>query len=108
MSMRPIERDEFFRLKFLSAPSFSPEGKSACLVVSEIDRKKDEYRSCLWLRRDGKWKKLTSFGRSRMSDISFVSLILCVIYGSTVFAAVARFPMPPLFALLMMAMITFL
>ena len=65
MSMRPIERDEFFRLKFLSAPSFSPEGKSACLVVSEIDRKKDEYRSCLWLRRDGKWKKLTSFGRER-------------------------------------------
>ena len=45
---------------------------------------------------------------AKVRDISFVSLILCVIYGSTVFAAVARFPMPPLFALLMMAMITFL
>ncbi|MBR5343798.1 MAG: S9 family peptidase [Oscillospiraceae bacterium] len=63
--MRPIAKDEFFHLKFLSQPRFSPEGKSACLVVTEIDRKKDEYRSCLWLRRDGKLKKLTSFGKER-------------------------------------------
>ena len=63
--MKAIAVDEFCHLKFLSRVRFSPEGKSACLVVTEIDRKKDEYRSCLWLRRDGKLRRLTSFGRER-------------------------------------------
>ena len=63
--MKPIAIDEFMNLKFLSEVTFSPEGRSACLVVTEIDRKKDEYRSCLWLRRDGKLRKLTSFGKER-------------------------------------------
>ncbi|MCR5663596.1 MAG: hypothetical protein K6G17_01810, partial [Oscillospiraceae bacterium] len=63
--MKPIAIDEFCRLKFLSRVTFSPEGTSACLVVTEIDRTKDEYRSCLWLRRNGRLKKLTSFGRER-------------------------------------------
>ena len=61
--MRPIAIDEFFHFKFLSRVTFSPAGRSACLTVTEIDRKKDEYRSCLWLRRGGRLKKLTSFGR---------------------------------------------
>ena len=43
--------------------TFSPEGRSACLTVSRIDRKKDEYRSYHYLRRNGKLRKLTSFGR---------------------------------------------
>ena len=63
--MKPIAIDEFCKLKFLSRVTFSPKGTSACLVVTEIDRKKDEYRSCLWLRRNGKLKKLTSFGKER-------------------------------------------
>ncbi len=61
--MKAIAVDEFTRLKFLSQLSFSPEGTSACFVVSEIDRKKDAYRSCLYLRRGGRISKLTSFGR---------------------------------------------
>ena len=63
--MKPIAADEFCRLKFLSDVTFSPEGKTACLVVSEADRKKNGYRSYLYLRRDGKLKKLTSFGAER-------------------------------------------
>ena len=63
--MKPIVMDEFCKLKFLSRVSFSPAGTSACLVVTEIDREKDEYRSCLWLRRNGRLKKLTSFGKER-------------------------------------------
>ena len=63
--MKPIAIDEFMNLKFLSNLTFSPEGRSACLCVTEIDRKKDEYRSCLWLCRNGKLSKLTSFGRER-------------------------------------------
>ena len=61
--MKAVSIDAFCRLKFLSRVSFSPEGRSACLVVTEIDKAKDEYRSCLWLRRDGKLRKLTSFGK---------------------------------------------
>ena len=61
--MKPIAVDEFCRLKFLSGVTFSPEGRTACLVVSEADRKKNGYRSYLYLRRDGKLKKLTSFGK---------------------------------------------
>ena len=61
--MKPIAIDGFCKLKFLSRVTFSPKGTSACLVVTEIDREKDEYRSCLWLRRGGKLKKLTSFGK---------------------------------------------
>ncbi len=61
--MKPVAIDAFTGFRFLSRPGFSPEGKSACLVVTEIDRKKDEYRSCLWLLRDGKLRRLTSFGK---------------------------------------------
>ncbi|MBQ2062739.1 MAG: S9 family peptidase [Oscillospiraceae bacterium] len=60
--MRPIAVDEFCKLKFLSDVTFSPEGKSACFVVTEADRKKNDYRSCIYLRRDGKTRRLTSFG----------------------------------------------
>lgn len=61
--MKAISIDAFCQLKFLSQISFSPEGRSACLVVTEIDKAGDEYRSCLWLLRDGKLRKLTSFGK---------------------------------------------
>ncbi len=61
--MRPIAVDDFCKLKFLSNVTFSPEGKSACFVVTEADRKKNNYRSCIYLRRDGKIRKLTSFGK---------------------------------------------
>ena len=63
--MKPVGTDTLYQMKFLSQITFSPEGKSACFAVTEMDRKKDDYRSCLWLRRDGKLKKLTSFGAER-------------------------------------------
>lgn len=61
--MKPIAVDEFCHLKFLSNVTFSPAGRTACLVVSEADRKKNGYRSYLYLRRNGRLKKLTSFGK---------------------------------------------
>ena len=63
--MKPVAADTLFQMRFLSQITFSPEGKSACFVVTEIDKKKDAYRSCLWLRRDGKLTKLTGFGEER-------------------------------------------
>ncbi len=61
--MRPIAVDDFCKLKFLSNVTFSPEGKTACFTVTEADRKKNGYRSCIYLRRDGKNRRLTSFGK---------------------------------------------
>ena len=63
--MKPIAVDEFFNFKFLSNITFSPEGGSACLTVTEIHKKKDEYRSYLTLYRDKKFIRLTSFGKER-------------------------------------------
>ena len=62
-AMKPITVDKFCDLKFLSRVTFSPGGKTACLTVTTVDRKKDAYRSCLWLLRDGRLRKLTNFGR---------------------------------------------
>ena len=61
--MKPIAVDEFCHFTFLSNVTFSPEGKSACFTVTRIDRQKDEYRSCLYLRRNGRIRRLTTFGR---------------------------------------------
>ena len=63
--MKPIAIDDFCNLRFLSNITFSPEGKTACLVVTDIDRRADEYRSCLYLRRDGRLRRLTTFGKER-------------------------------------------
>ena len=65
MQKKPIGIDEFCRLKFLSHPEFSPAGESACLVVSEADKKANDYKSYIWTYREGRLKKLTSFGAER-------------------------------------------
>ncbi|MBE5995967.1 MAG: S9 family peptidase, partial [Lachnospiraceae bacterium] len=63
--MKPIAIDDFCRFKFLSNVTFSPEGKSACFVVTTADQKKNDYRSCIYVRKDGKIKKLTNGGKER-------------------------------------------
>ena len=64
-AMRPIAKDEFTRFRFLSQPKFSPGGKSAAFVLTEIDAKKDSYRSFLYRLKDGKTARLTSGGEER-------------------------------------------
>ncbi len=63
--MKPIALDEFYRFRFLSHPCFSPSGKSAAFVLTEIDRKKDAYRSFLYTMKDGQISRLTSAGEER-------------------------------------------
>ena len=63
--MKPVAIDDMLRMKYLSGISFSPKGTSACFVVTEADVKKNEYRSCLYVRRGGKIRRLTSFGQER-------------------------------------------
>ncbi|MBR3212582.1 MAG: S9 family peptidase [Firmicutes bacterium] len=64
-NMRPVAIDDFCRFKFLSGLEFSPSGDSVSFVVSEADKKKNGYTSCIWTMRGGKPKKLTSFGKER-------------------------------------------
>ncbi len=63
--MKPIAIDDFCRFKFLSHVNFSPEGKSACFVVTTADQKKNEYHSCIYVLKDGKIRKLTNGGKER-------------------------------------------
>lgn len=63
--MKAIAIDEFFNFRFLSGISYSPAGSSACLVLTEIDQKKDEYLSYLTLYRNKRFERLTTVGRER-------------------------------------------
>ena len=65
--MKPIAVDEFCNFKFLSNIEFSPDGKTACFAVSSADKKKNAYRSDLWVcdGNGGKLRKLTSGGKER-------------------------------------------
>ncbi|MBR1759280.1 MAG: S9 family peptidase [Lachnospiraceae bacterium] len=63
--MRSIEIDDFCKMKFLSNVTFSPEGGSACYVVTQIDKKKDAYVSHLYVRRGGEEFQLTTFGEEK-------------------------------------------
>lgn len=60
--MNPIALDEFCNLKFLSDITYSPDGKKACLVVSDASKEENSYYSNLYLLRDGNISQLTSGG----------------------------------------------
>ena len=58
--MNPVLLEDFCNFKYLSNIAFSPEGKSACFVITESDLEKNDYKSNIYLREDGSVKKLTS------------------------------------------------
>ncbi|MBR3004228.1 MAG: hypothetical protein IKH67_04075, partial [Lachnospiraceae bacterium] len=58
--MNPVLLEDFCNFKYLSNIAFSPEGKSACFVVTESDLEKNDYKSNIYLRADGSIRKLTS------------------------------------------------
>ena len=64
-AMKPVALDEFCRFRFLSQPRFSPSGTCAAFVLTEIDRKKDAYRSFLYTMKNGQISRLTSAGEER-------------------------------------------
>ena len=61
--MKSVSIDAFARIRSLSGLRFSPEGSTACFVVSQGDMKKNAYRSELYTLRDGKPRRLTAGGR---------------------------------------------
>lgn len=63
--MRPIAIDDVLNFRYLSEINYSPEGKSACFVLTEADRKNNGYRSFIYLLKDGRITKLTTGGKER-------------------------------------------
>lgn len=63
--MKPIAVDDVLNFKYLSEINFSPEGRTACFVLTEADRKKDGYNSYIYLLKDGKHVRLTNGGKER-------------------------------------------
>ena len=74
--MRPVAIDDVLKFKYLSEISISPEGSSACLCVTEADRKNNGYKSYLYLFRDGKFRRLTSGGKERKFQYIDENMIL--------------------------------
>ena len=68
--MKKTALDEFCGIRSISRPTFSPNGNRLCFVVSQADRKKNNYRSYIYELRGSKAVQLTSFG----SESAFVWL----------------------------------
>ncbi|MBR5048604.1 MAG: S9 family peptidase [Erysipelotrichaceae bacterium] len=61
--MEKILIDDFTRFRFLSNPTFSPEGTNFCFTLSEADRENNKYRSRIFMRRGSELLPLTSLGK---------------------------------------------
>src|SRR6266516_4367480 len=46
---RSITIEDLYQFKFLSRPRISPDGQNVAFVVTTIDERKHEYRSCTWV-----------------------------------------------------------
>ncbi|MBQ5758103.1 MAG: S9 family peptidase, partial [Clostridia bacterium] len=63
--MRQLQLDDFLKYRFLSELNYSPDGHTAAAVVAESDTEKNEYKTAIWILRDGIWTKLTGLGKER-------------------------------------------
>lgn len=63
--MKKISIDEFINLKFISQPTFSPDGKNFCFVISTADKEKNKYISNIYSLKGTKVRQLTSGGKER-------------------------------------------
>ncbi len=60
--MEKITLDEFTNLKFLSNPTFSPNGKNFCFTVSNADKASNSYKSYIYAVKNGEIIRLTGLG----------------------------------------------
>jgi dipeptidyl aminopeptidase/acylaminoacyl peptidase len=63
--MKQLQLDDFYKYKFISELSFSPDGSKAAVVIAESDAEKNEYRTAVWLYRNDAWTKLTGLNKER-------------------------------------------
>ena len=61
--MERILIDDFTKFKFLSNPTFSPDGKNFCFTVSEADSRENRYTSRIFMACHDGFVPLTSLGK---------------------------------------------
>ncbi len=61
--MKKVEIEDIYKYKFLSSPKISPNGLNKAFVVSNADKESNGYKSYIYILRDEKPYKLTSFGK---------------------------------------------
>ena len=61
--MKKIKIDDFAHIKYISNPTFSPDGKTIAYVVSNANLEKNSYESYIYIKKDNKDFKLTNGGK---------------------------------------------
>ncbi len=61
--MKGISIDEFTNIKFISRPTFSPDGKNFCFVVTTANKDKNKYVSNIYSLKGSKVRQLTGGGK---------------------------------------------
>lgn len=61
--MNKIEIDDFAKIKYLSNPTYSPNGKNFCYTVTNANKEMNRYDSYIYAIKDGKTIRLTGLGR---------------------------------------------
>ena len=64
--MKQIKTNDFYNFNFLGHINYSPKGDKAVVVNKEVDVKNNDYKSFLYLYKDGKFKKLTKGGKEAL------------------------------------------
>lgn len=63
--MKKITPETIYDLRFVSAPSLSPDGTMTAFVLSRADEEDNSYKGDIWLLEDGRVRQLTSGGDGR-------------------------------------------
>ena len=64
---KPVEVKDLFRLRMISDPRISPDGRSVAFVHTTLDYEKDEYRNDIWMA-DAKTGASEQFTSGRVKD----------------------------------------
>lgn len=63
--MKALEQNDFYKYRFLSSLSISPNGKDAALVAASVNEEKNSYDGNIWLYRDGIFSRFTAMDSER-------------------------------------------
>jgi dipeptidyl aminopeptidase/acylaminoacyl peptidase len=64
----PVEIEDLYRIKLISDPQASPDGKTVAFVLTRLRKKKDDYASNVWLVPTDGSKPASAFTRSESRD----------------------------------------
>ncbi|HCL79711.1 MAG TPA: S9 family peptidase, partial [Synergistaceae bacterium] len=64
---RPVALDDLMKYRYLSAPAFSPDGRSIAFLVHQGNLEENAYRTDIWLAAQdgGSLRQLTASGKEK-------------------------------------------